>query len=448
MADTLPPPATTVLVNGRHEEVHTDPDTALLYVLRNHLGLKGTLRLWSWLMRGLLRSHRRAPCLLLRHPGVGRAGPGGDHRRGTGDTAAAPRGRARDCRWAGRAVRLLHLWNRDCRSCIARTERGPHRGRSARSAGRQPVPVRFARPDRARRGGGRRRTTYRPGGLPVSVPYQVARELPPSLVANPRLGDWLRILPVGGVEVRSGKVELGQGVLTALAQIVAEELDVDVTRVRMIAAATGASPDEGYTAGSLSIQHSGAALRMASAEARMIYLGVAAGRWNVPEDVLTVEDGTIAAPDGRTMTYWELADDLFLARPVTGLVEPKSAAAYRVVGTNVPRIDLPDKLAPRPHFVHDLALEGMLYGRIVRRPSRGAALLEVDTEQTMARAGVVAVVWDGNFLGVVAEREEVALSAAEGLRASATWQERPTLPDEGDLPDFLTSAPAEASVLA
>jgi nicotinate dehydrogenase subunit B len=81
------------------------------------------------------------------------------------------------------------------------------------------------------------------------------------------------------VEVRSGKVELGQGVLTALAQIVAEELDVDVTRVRMIAAATGASPDEGYTAGSLSIQHSGAALRMASAEARVIYLGVAAGRW-------------------------------------------------------------------------------------------------------------------------------------------------------------------------
>ena len=278
----------------------------------------------------------------------------------------------------------------------------------------------------------------------MRLPPEVVRELPPSLVANPRLGDWLRILAVGGVEVRSGKVELGQGVLTALAQIVAEELDVDVTRVRMTAAATGTSPDEGYTAGSLSIQHSGAALRMASAEARMIYLGVAAGRWNVPEDVLTVEDGTIAAPDGRTMTYWELADDLFLDRPVTGLVEPKSAAAYRVVGTNVPRIDLPDKLAPRPHFVHDLALEGMLYGRIVRRPSRGATLLE----QTMARAGVVAVVRDGNFLGVVAEREEVALSAAEGLRASATWQERPTLPDEDDLPDFLTSAPAETSVLA
>jgi nicotinate dehydrogenase subunit B len=282
----------------------------------------------------------------------------------------------------------------------------------------------------------------------VRVPHDAVGELPPSLVANPRLGDWLRILSVGVVEVRSGKVELGQGVLTALAQIVAEEMDVDVTRVRMIAAATGASPNEGYTAASLSIQHSGAALRMASAEARVSYLEVAAGRWGVSEDSLTVADGTIAAPDGRIMTYWELADDRLLDRPVTGLVEPKSVAAYRVVGTNVPRIDLPDKLAPRPHFVHDLALEGMLYGRIVRPPSRGARLLEVDTQQTMARAGVVAVVRDGNFLGVVTEREEVALSAADRLRASATWQQRPTLPDEDELPGFLTSAPAETSVLA
>jgi CO/xanthine dehydrogenase Mo-binding subunit len=282
----------------------------------------------------------------------------------------------------------------------------------------------------------------------VSVQREFAKELPSSLVDNPRLGDWLRVLPTGVVEVHSGKVELGQGVLTALAQIAAEELDIDVIRVRMTAAMTGASPDEGYTAGSLSIQHSGAALRTVSAEARAIYVGVAASGWHVPEAVLTVDDGTIAAPDGRTVTYWELADDRLLDRPVTGLAEPKPAAAYRVVGTNVPRIDLPDKLAPRPRFAHDLALEGMLYGRIVRPPSRGASLVEFDEAPTMALPGVVAVVRDGNFLGVVAEREEVALSAAERLRADATWQEAPTLPDEGDLPDFLASAPAETRVLA
>ena len=272
--------------------------------------------------------------------------------------------------------------------------------------------------------------------------------LPPSLAANPRLGDWLRVLPGGVVEVRSGKVELGQGVLTALAQVAAEELDVDVARVRMVAAVTGISPDEGYTSGSMSIQYSGAALRVACAEARAIYLGVAAGRWNVPADALTVRDGSIAAPDGRTTSYWELADDELLDRSATGLAEPKATSDYRIVGTSVPRVDLPDKLAPRPRFVHDLALDGMLYGRVVRPPSRGATLLDVGTEPAMALPGVVTVVRDGSFLGVIAEREEVALRAADLLRTEAKWQEQPTLPDEDNLPAFLTSAPAQTSVLA
>ena len=272
--------------------------------------------------------------------------------------------------------------------------------------------------------------------------------LPPSLAANPRLGDWLRVLPGGVVEVRSGKVELGQGVLTALAQVAAEELDVDVARIRMVAAATGISPNEGYTSGSNSIQYSGAALRVACAEARAIYLAAAAGRWNVPAEALTVQDGTMAAPDGRTTSYWELADDGLLDRLATGLAEPKAVSDYRIVGTSVPRVDLPDKLAPRPRFVHDMTLDGMLYGRVVRPPSRGATLLDVGAEPAMALAGVVTVVRDGSFLGVIAEREEVALRAADLLRAEAKWQEQPTLPDEDDLPAFLTTAPAETSVLA
>src|SRR6185295_2383424 len=99
-----------------------------------------------------------------------------------------------------------------------------------------------------------------------------AEALPPTLAANPRLGSWLRISSDGTVEIRSGKVELGQGVLTALGQIAAEELDVDVARIRMTAAATHLSPDEGYTAGSMSIQHSGAALRQVCAEVRDLYI--------------------------------------------------------------------------------------------------------------------------------------------------------------------------------
>jgi CO/xanthine dehydrogenase Mo-binding subunit len=272
--------------------------------------------------------------------------------------------------------------------------------------------------------------------------------LPPSVVANPLLSDWLRILPDGVVEVRSGKVELGQGVLTALAQVAAEELDIDVARVRMTPAATGTSPDEGYTAGSLSVQHSGAALRVVCAEARAVYLEAAASKLHAPEASLAVDDGRIFAPDGQSTSYWEFADDALLDRPATGEREPKPVSAYQVVGTNVARLDLPDKLTGQPRFVHDLAPEGLCYGRIVRPPSRGATLVEVDTAPTLALPGVVTIVRDGDFLGVVAEREEVALRAADQLRADTTWDRRPTLPDVNDLPNFLCSEAAETTVLA
>ena len=272
--------------------------------------------------------------------------------------------------------------------------------------------------------------------------------LPPTLEANPRLGDWLRIGGDGTVEVRSGKVELGQGVLTALAQMAAEELDVDVSRIRMTATATDLSPDEGMTAGSLSIQQSGAALREVCAEARNLYLAIAAERLAVPKEDLAVEDGRIIGSDGTATSYWELADETVLDRPASGGAKPKPESDYRVVGTDVARIDLPDKLAGRPRFVHDLQFDDMVYGRVVRPPSRGATLTALDTGPTLALSGVVTVVRDGDFLGVVAEREEVALRAADRLRADATWEEKPSLPDEDDLPGFLTEAAADTTVVA
>src|SRR6201991_5168084 len=116
-------------------------------------------------------------------------------------------------------------------------------------------------------------------------------DLPVSLASNPVLGQWIRVRSDGIVEIRSGKVELGQGVLTALAQVAAEELDVDVTRIEMTPPTTDLSPDEGWTAGSLSIQQSGAALRQVCAEVRDIFIGIAADKLAVPEEELTVEDG-------------------------------------------------------------------------------------------------------------------------------------------------------------
>jgi nicotinate dehydrogenase subunit B len=272
--------------------------------------------------------------------------------------------------------------------------------------------------------------------------------LPPTLTANPRLGDWLRIDPDGIVEVRVGKVELGQGILTALAQIAAEELDVDASRIRMTAATTDLSPDEGLTAGSLSIQQSGAALRVVCAEARDVYLATAADKLAVPKEDLVVEDGRLTGPGGSSTSYWELADERLLDRPASGGVTPKPESDYRVVGADVPRIDLPDKLAGRARYVHDLQLEGMVYGRVVRPPSRGATLTSLDTEATRRLPGVINVVREGDFIGVVAGREEVALKAAERLRADAVWDTHPSLPDEHDLPTFLTSAPADTTEIA
>jgi CO/xanthine dehydrogenase Mo-binding subunit len=185
-----------------------------------------------------------------------------------------------------------------------------------------------------------------------------------------------------------------------------------------------------------------------SAEVRELYLAVAAEKFAVPVEDLDVHDGRITAPDGSELTYWDLADDVPLDRPASGTAATKSADRYRVVGSNVPRIDLSDKLTGARRYVHDLAPADMLFARVIRPPSRGARLLGVDVSPTLAIPGVVSVVRDGSFLAAVADREEAVLRAVERLRRDADWDERPGLSDEDDLPDFLVRAPAQTSVLA
>src|SRR4030088_1946382 len=178
--------------------------------------------------------------------------------------------------------------------------------------------------------------------------------LPGSLHVNRRLNQWLRFSGDGYVEVFSGKVELGQGILTALAQIAAEELDLRIDQVRMIAATTAASPNEAVTSGSLSIQESGMALRQACAEARQIYLDVAASSLVTSGDGLYIEEGNILCRDGRSTSYWALADDSLLDCEASGNAESKRAADYHVVGAAAQRLDLPDKIFGRSRFIHDL----------------------------------------------------------------------------------------------
>src|SRR5215469_16052611 len=185
------------------------------------------------------------------------------------------------------------------------------------------------------------------GGIVLSFslapPLALAQQarLPGSLAGNRMLDAWLRINADGSATVFTGKVELGQGIVTALAQIAAEELDLPLERIKMISGDTGATPNEGQTAGSQSIEASGTALRMAGAEVRAILVDLAAKRLGVPADGLTVSDGVIAAPDGRKVTYGELAGAVDLHREASAKVAPKPPADHKIVGKSAPRRDIP-----------------------------------------------------------------------------------------------------------
>jgi nicotinate dehydrogenase subunit B len=272
--------------------------------------------------------------------------------------------------------------------------------------------------------------------------------LPGSLNNNRMLDAWIRIDADGMATIFTGKVELGQGVVTALAQIAAEELDLPLARVRMISGDTGRTPDEGQTSGSQSIENSGTALRLAGAETRAILLKMAADRLGVMAETLTVIEGMIRTTDGRRVTYGELAQDVSLQREATASVAPKDAATHRIVGQPIARLDLPAKLTGQPAYIQDLRLPGMLHGRVVRPSRYAATLTSFDQSRVAAMPGVVAIVRDGNFLGLVAEREEQAIAAREVLIASARWTGGRELPDPASVHEHLLSLPAEHKVIS
>ena len=271
--------------------------------------------------------------------------------------------------------------------------------------------------------------------------------LPGSLRVNRRLAQWLRFDVEGYVEVFSGKVEIGQGILTALAQIAAEELDVSLAQVRMVPASTALSPDEAMTSGSLSVQESGTALRHACAEARAIYLHAAAAQLATTIESLTVDNGCIVSLKGAQTSYWELADNDLLEREATGQVAPKPTSAHRIVGAPIARLDLPDKVFGRPSFIHDLELPRMLHGRVLRPPSADAKLIEVDAAKIQALPGVVAVVRDGSFIGVLAQTEAGADAAIRKLAADATWRQAASLPEASMLDAWLKAQDAETCMV-
>lgn len=237
-------------------------------------------------------------------------------------------------------------------------------------------------------------------------------DLPANLRANPRLSLWVRADPdvqgIGAIALHTGKADLGQGVHTALAQIAASELGIGIDRVRVLGPDTHGGPNEGMTSGSLSVQESGAAIRQACAQWR-------------------------ANPD--TQRHMDV--------PVP------QAPWSSPVGESIARVDLPPKVRGEPVFIHDLQLPGLLHGRVWRpdaEHARGAPLQHVDADAVRACPGVLAVVRDGDFVGLVARDEHQADEALRVLARACTWRDGPGLAPLLS-PDFLTTAPRHTTEL-
>ncbi|HEX6841091.1 MAG TPA: molybdopterin cofactor-binding domain-containing protein [Stellaceae bacterium] len=277
-------------------------------------------------------------------------------------------------------------------------------------------------------------------------------KLPGSLDKNRMLDGWLRINADGTVTVFTGKIELGQGILTALEQIAADELDVAPKRITMIAGDTARTPDEGFTSGSQSIEYGGTALRYACAEARAILLDLAREHLRLagkPDVKLVVEDGTISAgAQHKTVTYWELSSKAQLHREATAKASPKPPEALKLIGTSKPRLDVPRKVTGGVAYVQDIRLPGMLFGRIVRPPNYAAQLVSLDETKVKQMPGVVAVVRDGRFLGVMAEREEQAIAARDALSDAARWSNEQSLPPAENIYQYLKGLPEEVHVVS
>ena len=282
-------------------------------------------------------------------------------------------------------------------------------------------------------------------GTGAAVPAGEPSTLSPSLVDTPDLDAWVRVNTDGTITLFTGKVELGQDLRTSIALIGADELDVPLDRIRVVTADTGQSPDEGYTVSSMSLETSGNAIRQATAEVRQLAFSVAHEELEAPLERLVVEDGTIRDPaTGRSVTYWDLFAGKRFGSQVSGMAQPKAPEAYRLVGRPAARLDLEAKVTGRAQFVQDLDLPGMVHGRVVRPPDYGARLVSVDVEAVLHLPGVVRVVRDGSFLGVIAGREEQAMAALDVLRRTAVWESDTALPQQECLFDHLLGQPDRA----
>lgn len=283
------------------------------------------------------------------------------------------------------------------------------------------------------------------GGAQLQVPVAAAQ----AGIGVPAdwLDSWLSIAEDGSVTLFTGKVDLGTGIETAMAQIAAEELDVALARITVVQGDTARTVDQGGTWGSQSIARGGPQVRQAAAEARQALLQMASQRLGVAVEALTVQEGVVSVRGdaSRSVTYGELVQGGHFELRVTGAAQPKTPDSHHIVGQPVARVDIPAKVTGSAVYVQDVRLPGMLHGRVLMPSGVGSSLLGVDEGSVRGIPGVQVVVL-GNFVGVVAPREEDAIRAAQQLKV--TWSSWEGLPGMDDLYDSLRATAAREQVLA
>jgi CO/xanthine dehydrogenase Mo-binding subunit len=269
-----------------------------------------------------------------------------------------------------------------------------------------------------------------------------------SLDKNPNLLDWISFEQEGLVIVRTGKVEIGQGIATALRQIAAYELGVDPAQIVIPPVSTATSPDEGVTSGSFSIQHSGAAIRAACATFRAFARGLYAARFAVPVDAVETAGGRVhSSLCDQAETYWSLARDIPSDFKVDRAARSIGRETSGATGESVFRPELAARIEGRATFIHDMVMPGMLHGRVVRAPNLAATLKSLDDTNVRARWPDVHIVRDGSFMAIVASDEEAAVRASQVLAEATVWQLPDSLPNAGDLESFLRNTKSEHRIV-
>ncbi|HMH27072.1 MAG TPA: molybdopterin cofactor-binding domain-containing protein [Steroidobacteraceae bacterium] len=286
-----------------------------------------------------------------------------------------------------------------------------------------------------------RRTALRlSGALIVSFAIPLERGVGASQAAKKTVDpgsveSFLAINPDGTVTVFSGKVDLGTGLRTALTQMVADELDVGFSKVTLIQGDTDLTPDQGVTFGSLSIQNGGAQLRQAAATARRALLIEAGRRFKVPPESLRIEDGIVHPPQGEALPLAALLGKQGLSLKLDKTAPLKAPKDFKLVGKSQARLDIPDKITGQFTYMQDFVLPGMYHGRVIRPSALGATLLSIDEASIADIPGIVKVVRQENFLGIVAKTEWAAIRGSR--RLTATWSEWSGLPSRAELWDHV-----------